>query len=519
MRRSYRLLAIIMIARAAMVSSAHAAIEYADVTGGRLKGEVSNGLAIFKAIPFAAPPVGALRWRVPQAIVPWRGTRVASTFAPACIQPWWQSPNPSREDCLYLNVWTAAVTSKERRPVMVWIHGGGLKGGMSWERLSYGTKLAPEGVVLVTIAYRLGTIGFLAHPELTRESVKSSGNYGLFDVVAALKWVHANIAQFGGDPARVTLFGGSAGGLAVGLLAGAPAAKGLYARAIAQSGSGFFPEQKNDPEHQFSMPTLSSAEKDGQSFFRSLGVSDLKSARRVSAEAILKASQAEQRSASALAIVDGDLVQGFNIDLFRQRRFNDTPILVGFTSDEGGDPPAQTSVDSMKTERGHWPCNDPQPQAAMAAAYPYETDAQARTSIRYLYRDFGVAWPVWTWARLQTAQGHNPAYVYVFDVHDPEHPFGARHSSDYPFVFGNFPKPPTLRDEATSALIRKYWINFATNGDPNGPGLPVWKTFGERSQAAMVFDASPDSRRLPNFAGLQALDAILRCANARHSSR
>jgi para-nitrobenzyl esterase len=176
-------------------------------------------------------------------------------------------------------------------------------------------------------------------------------------------------------------------------------------------------------------------------------------------------------------------------------------------------------VDSMKTEMGRWPCSDPQPQAAMAAAYPYETDAQARTSMRYLYRDFGVAWPIWTWARLQTEQGHNPAYVYVFDVHDPEHPFGAWHSSDYPFVFGNFPKPSTRRDEATSALIRKYWINFATNGDPNGPGLPVWKTFGERSQAAMVFDDSPDSRPLPNFAGLQALDAILRCANARHSSR
>jgi para-nitrobenzyl esterase len=420
---------------------------------------------------------------------------------------------------LYLNVWTAAVTSKERRPVMVWIHGGGLKGGLSWEKLSDGTKLAREGVVLVTIAYRLGAIGFLAHPELTRESGKSSGNYGLFDVVAALKWVQANIAQYGGDPSRVTIFGGSAGGLAVGLLAGAPAARGLYARAIAQSGSGFLPELKNDPEHRFAKLELSSAEKDGQSFFRSLGVSDLKSARRVSAEAILKASQAEQRDAVALAIIDGDLVHGFNADLFRQGRFNDTPILVGFTSDEEGDPPAQTSVDSMKTEIERWPCNDPQTQAAIAAAYPHATDAQTRTAIRYLHRDFGVAWPTWTWARLQTTQGHNPAYVYVFDVHDREHPFGAPHASEYPYVFGNFPKPPAARDEATSALIRKYWINFATHGNPNGPGLPVWKTFDERSQAAMVFDDSPDSRRLPNFAGLQALDAILRCANTSDSSR
>jgi len=518
MRRLYCLLAIIVSAHAGMLSSAHAAIEYVDVTGGRVKGEVRDGLAIFKAIPFAAPPIGALRWRVPQPVVPWREIRVADAYAPACIQPWGEEPNRPSEDCLYLNVWTAAANSKERLPVMVWIHGGGLKGGMSWERLSYGNHLAREGVVLVTIAYRLGAIGFLAHPELTHENGKSSGNYGLFDVIAALKWVRANIVQFGGDPTRVTIFGGSAGGLAVGLLAGAPAARGLYARAIAQSGSGFVPVQKNDPEHQASPYTLSGAEKDGQSFFKLLGVSDLKSARRVSAEAILKASQAEQRSAVGVAIIDGDLVRGYNIQLFQEKRFNDTPILVGFTSDEDGDPPAQTSMDSLKTEIGHWPCENPQTQAAMATAYPHATDAQARTAIRYLHRDFGVAWPIWTWARLETTHGHNPAYVYVFDVHDRGHSMGAPHASDYPYVFGNFPKTPAARDEATSALIRRYWVNFATHGDPNGPGLPVWKRFEERSQAAMVFDDQPHSRRLPNLAGLQALDAILRCSNARDSS-
>lgn len=233
-----RLRLAIIILVCASTPSARAAIEYANITGGRVQGYVRDGLASFKGLPFAAPPVGALRWRTPQPVVAWNGVRKADTFAPACIQPWAGNSDPNRlsEDCLYLNVWTAAATAKERRPVMVWIHGGGLTNGMSWERLSYGTKLAPEGVVLVTIAYRLGALGFLAHPELTRESGKGSGNYGLLDTVAALKWVQANIWQFGGDPSRVTIFGGSSGGHIVSLLAGAPVAKGLYQRAIAQGG-------------------------------------------------------------------------------------------------------------------------------------------------------------------------------------------------------------------------------------------------------------------------------------------
>src|ERR1700735_976151 len=242
----------------AAANSSLAAIEYANITGGRVQGEVKDGLASFKGLPFAAPPVGALRWRIPQPVIAWSGVRKADTFAPACIQPWAGNPSPRqlREDCLYLNVWTAAATAKERRPVMVWIHGGGLTNGMSWENLSYGTKLAPEGVVLVTIAYRLGALGFLAHPELTRESGKGSGNYGIFDVVAALKWVQANIAQFGGDPSRVTIFGGSSGGHIVSLLAGAPAANGLYQRAIAQGGVSFYSNLSRIPTELTPLSTL-----------------------------------------------------------------------------------------------------------------------------------------------------------------------------------------------------------------------------------------------------------------------
>jgi para-nitrobenzyl esterase len=507
-------LAILFILSVAGSYSAHAAIEYAQITGGRVQGEVKDGLASFKGLPFAAPPVGALRWRVPQPVVAWRGVRKADTFAEPCIQPWGDNPNPSlpSEDCLYLNVWTAAATAKERRPVMVWIHGGGLTNGMSWETLSHGTKLAPEGVVLVTIAYRLGALGFLAHPELTRESGRGSGNYGLFDALAALRWVQANIAQFGGDPSRVTIFGGSSGALIVSLLAGAPAAKGLYQRAIAQGGAGFYARLSLIPRDLTPLPPLDDAEKKGDYFFKSLGVPGLTSARSLSAPAILNA---QSHSPGFGQTIDGDLIVGPNVDLFQQGRFNDTPILVGFTSDEAGAQPPQLLVDWMETVIARSSCKET--QATIAKVYPRGNDAKT-SMMRYLFRDFYVAWPAWEWARLQSINGHNHAFIFFFDVHDPEHPFGAPHATEYPFVFGNFPKSPTPRDEAVSALMRQYWINFAAHGNPNGPGLPVWKAFDEVSQSAMVFGYSSHSQRLPNIEGLKALDDLLRCAKPRDKS-
>jgi para-nitrobenzyl esterase len=519
MKHSYPWLAIVVIFCAGAANPVHAAIEYAEATGGRVQGEVHDGLASFKGLSFASPPVGALRWRVPQPVVAWSGVRKADTFAPACMQPWPDNLNLIRpsEDCLYLNVWTAAATAKERRPVMVWIHGGGLTNGMSWETLSHGTKLAPEGVVLVTIAYRLGAFGFLAHPDLTRESGKGSGNYGLFDAVAALKWVQANIAQFGGDPSRVTIFGGSSGALMVSLLAGAPAAKGLYARAIAQGGSGFHPSARY-PRYIDPLPPLRDAEARGADFFKSLGVSDLKSARHLSAGAILKATDAA--APGFRPTLDGDLLIGSSFELFQQGRFNDTPILVGFTSDELGADPPKSLADWLESVIERSRCTET--QAAIAAAYPPTRDAPTNTPTnmnRYLFRDFYAGWPAWTWARLQSTKGHNHSYLYFFDVHDREHSFGAPHAAEYPFVFGNFPKPPSAGDEATSALMRQYWINFAAHGDPNGPGLPIWKAFDEDSQSAMVFDNSSGSRRLPNIDGLKLLDELQRCGTSRAGKR
>jgi para-nitrobenzyl esterase len=505
----------VLLIAAVFCGPARAAIEYADVTGGRIKGEIVENVAVFKGIPFAAQPVGALRWQTPQPVIAWTGVRAATTFAPACMQqPWYpNAPSQPSEDCLYLNVWTAAASSAERRPVMVWIHGGGLRQGMSWERLSYGNKLAPEGLVLVSIAYRLGPFGFLAHPDLTREKGNGSGNYGLFDSLAALRWVKANITQFGGDPARVTIMGGSSGALTVGLLAAAPQAKGLFSRAVAVGGSAFYPRLNEDLVQTTARYSLRGAEETGRQLFKSLGVVNLKAARAIPAQKLLAVAQSTNLEFGV--IFDGDLVQRPNTELYAQGQFNDTPILVGFTSAEAGEAPPETSVKWLQAEMARrLPC--PETHAAIFAAYPFATDEQAKLAHRAWQRDLWDGWPTWTWARLQSAKGLNRAYVYYFDVHDDEHPFGAPHAAEYPYLFGNFPKPHTAHDEALSTLIRKYLVNFATSGDPNGPGLPAWKPFDAESSSAMVFAASASSQRMPDADGIKALDASLRCGMRMH---
>jgi para-nitrobenzyl esterase len=280
----------------------------------------------------------------------------------------------------------------------------------------------------------------------------------------------------------------------------------LYQRAIALGGGGFYPNLNRIPAEISPLPSLRDAEKSGEEFLKALGVSELKSGRRLSADAILNAPNFAP--AGFRPNIDGTLVVGSNVDLFQQGKFNDTPMLVGFTSDESGSTPPKILVDWMDSVIARSGCKEA--QAAIAKTYPRTNDAET-SMLRYLFRDFYVGWPAWTWARLQSTKGRNHAFVYIFDVHDPGQPFGASHAAEYPFVFGNFPKTPTPRDEAVSALMRQYWINFSARGDPNGPGLPVWKAFDKNSQTAMVFGDSSESRQLPNIKGLKAVDALLRC--------
>jgi para-nitrobenzyl esterase len=502
--------AVVSLLAAVMLSPAQSAVEEADITGGRIKGKVSSGIASFKGIPFAAPPVGTLRWKVPQPVTPWTGARAADTFAPACIQPWGEheQTQPS-EDCLYLNVWTAAASARERRPVIVWIHGGGLTGGMSWEKVSDGGNFAREGVVLVTIAYRLGVLGFVAHPELTRENGATSGNYGLHDMIAALQWVQKNIAQFGGDPTRVAVMGGSAGAFAVSLFSASPMAKDLYSRAIAFGGTAVFPAASNDPQSQFFAPQLAQGESQGKALFDLVGARDLSAARAMPPATFMKALEGSKIRVTALR--DGVLVQGANRERFNAGQFNDTPILIGYTSDEAGEPPPEVTAVSARADLDKAPCK--QTHAAFEAAYPaFTSDAEARALVRKVNRDAGLGWSTWTWARLQTTQGRHPAYVYFFDVHPADKPHGAPHATEYPYVFGNFWFEATQNDRAISKQLRSYLINFATKGDPNGPALTEWKKFDERANQTFVFDSASSSRAWPSLAGVKAFDSFFECA-------
>ena len=513
MRKSF---AVAIIAQLLIAGSAHAQIGEAAVTGGQVSGVVTNGIGAFKGIPFAAPPVGALRWKAPQRVVEWTGVKAATTFAPGCIQDptlarLFGAPAAISEDCLYLNVWTPAKSVTERLPVMVWIYGGSFTSGMTSIPAYDGAPLAEKGVVLVSVSYRLGAFGFLAHPELSKESGRGSGNYGLQDQIAGLKWVKDNIAKFGGDPDRVTIFGESAGGMSVSMLAASPAARGLFHRAISQSGGHFGPPRVGIIAGATS-PPLNEAERIGQFFLKSLAVPDLASARALPAASIQSALGAGLQGAF-WPVFDGDVLPGDQYQLYQAKRFNDTPVLIGSNSDEGitfaGGTTTPAALEAtIRTAYGG--------RTEIHAAYPRATDAEATQSMRNLLRDTTFGWPAWAWARLQSKQGRGKAYVYYFDHRTPLSPTGAGHAAEIPYVFRTLGKftgpaalvgPPRSEDRAMSDLMSSYWVNFAKTGDPNGPGLPPWPAFTESSQTVMHFDAESGARPAPNMTQIKAIDA------------
>ncbi len=502
-------------------------IDTASVTGGRISGVVENGVASFKGVPFAAPPVGELRWKAPQPVKPWPGVKPADRFGSAPMQDadiatkmaaaGMGASIPLSEDCLYLNVWTAAKERSEKRPVMVWIYGGAFVAGMTAVPTYDGTRLAQKGVVLVSIAYRLGPLGFLAHPQLSAESGTGSGTYGLQDQIAALRWVRDNIARFGGDPGRVTIFGESAGGISVSMLAASPAAKGLFHRAISESGGSFAPA-KSANEPGLEVPTLKLAEETGRKFLERLGVKDINAARQLPAEQI-------QKAAGPMGLfwpaADGHVLPADQYESYRAGKFNDTPILVGTNSDEGAmfvRPGVTASAFEQQVRSGYGPAAD-----AILGAYPHSTDAEALTAARDVFRESTFAWPTWAWASLQAQKGTGKAYVYYFDHRVRQFPDGAVHGAEIRYVFrnlGGLGGPPTEADTAMSDLMSAYWVNFATTGDPNGPGLPTWPAFTTARQAAMIFDKSPGARPLPNQDQVKAFDAYFawRRAEARKRS-
>ncbi|MDR0843281.1 MAG: carboxylesterase family protein, partial [Acidobacteriota bacterium] len=386
------------------------------------------------------------------------------------------------------------------------IYGGGFSGGMTSVPMYNGEHLAKKGVVVVSVAYRVGPFGFLAHPELSTESGKGSGTYGLADMIFGLEWVRDNVAQFGGDPSKVTIFGHSAGGMAVSMLASSPVAKGLFHGVISMSGGGFASLRTGD-EPGTSIPTLKLAEGVGAGFFGKLGASDLAAARAIDAETIQNAIAGS--GASFRPVADGYIIPDNQYLLYEAGNFNDTPILVGTTSDETasfGARKATSAEFASQIKKGYGPA-----AADILTVYPHATDEEATRSLKQVSRDNTFGWGTWTWARLQTAKGTGKAFVYYFDHHADTAPDGAGHGTDVPYAFqtltGNQGAAPVAEDVALSDLISSYWVNFTKTGDPNASGLPQWPVYSESNPQVMAFGATTGTvEAYPNVEKLQSMD-------------
>jgi para-nitrobenzyl esterase len=487
-----------------------AQVTQVGVTGGKVQGLEANSVSSFKGIPFAAPPTGERRWRSPGPVQPWAGVKSASAFGPACMQ------NPAlfialgmtgqaiSEDCLYLNVWTPARTARDKLPVMVWIYGGAFTSGATSIPTYDGANLAKRGVIVVSIAYRVGPFGFLASAELSRESGHGSGNFGLEDQIAALKWVRGNIAAFGGDPSRVTIFGESAGGFAASMLTQSPLAKGLFQRTISESGGNFAPA-KLGSEGGESMQPLALAEKTGQVFLESAGAKTLAEARALSAQQVLKGKGQLWPNHDDYVLPDDPYA------LYKAGKQIDTPILIGTNSDEGHlftPPNVAPQAFEADIRAGYGEYAD-----KVLAAYPHVTSQEAYSAAKNIFRDTTFAWPTYTWARLQAQTGKGRVFAYLFDQHPPPgagpfyDPDGATHASEVAYVFGNLSPDNSPADRALSDRMGAYWTNFAKTGDPNGAGLPAWTPFTTAGEQTLVLGPDFGLRPTPNKAGLLVLDA------------
>jgi para-nitrobenzyl esterase len=460
-----------------------------------------DGVVVFKGIPFGAPPTGDLRWKPPQPVSTWTGVRAGDKFGAACIQPHapQRVPNnravdlpdspPMSENCLYLNVWTPATTANAKLPVMVWIYGGAYTEGAGSSPYNQGDTLAAKGVVVVTFNYRLGALGFLAHPELTAESPHhASGNYALTDVLAVLEWVQKNIAGFGGNPHNVTIFGESAGAAMSAALVGMPVAKGLFQRAISES--GLWMGLNLAP-----MRPRESAEQQTLKVAAQIGAPTLAALRALSAE------DAATKLPKQGMIIDGWMVPEDLTRTFAAGRQNAVDVLAGSNRDEGsfaaGFGPTMTAQRWKESAAQRWG----EAAALGLEAYPVTDDAEAAADNTRIFAD-NMAWITRFYAARQRAIGRR-AYVYLF-IHEPPyaegtHKLGVCHTCELPYVFDNlgtlrlYPdsSSPELAmasaaEARTAKVISAYWINFAKTGDPNGPGLPRWPVFEDTAQGPVL---------------------------------
>ena len=465
---------------------------------GTVEGRMEGELRVFKGIPYALPPVGSARWKPPSPMPPWTGVRKATDFGPECFQPKPQlsniyagNPMPMSEDCLTLNIW--APNKARNAPVFFWIYGGALAGGSSRDQLYDGARLASQGIVVVSINYRLGVLGWLAHPELSKESpLGVSGNYGLLDQIEALQWVRRNIGAFGGDPANVTIAGESAGGLSVMYLLAAPPARGLFAKAIAESAYMIStPELRNA---SFGSP---SAEESGVKLAAALHAPDIAAMRAMDAGTLTLA--APRAGFAPWGAIDGHVMLRQLVDVFDKGEQAPVPLLAGFNSGE---------IRSLRVLAPHPPANAAAYETTIRGQYLDLADeflrlypsANMEESILATTRDALYGWTAQRLVRKQTALGQ-PAFLYFFDHGYPAadtaglHGF---HASELPYVFGTFdatpplwPKvPETAQERGLSDAMIGYWTSFARTGRPRAAKEPDWPVFGSTG-SYMAFEETP----------------------------
>jgi para-nitrobenzyl esterase len=486
------------------------------VDTGQLQGVVDDGVVSYKGVPFAAPPIGDLRWRPPQPAAQWTGMRQATEFGADCMQARFgpppvpgapPAPAPS-EDCLFLNVWRpVSAAAGAKLPVMVWIYGGGFMFGSSAMPLTSGTQFAKQSVILVAANYRVGRFGFFAFPALSREHPEEpKGNYAYMDQIAALKWVQKNIAAFGGDPNNVTIFGFSAGGVSVHSLLTMPMARSLFQKAIVESGGSrdsvltARPMSKDgvDPNYPVSAETI------GIQFAHSMGIEGTDQAalaklRALSAEEVLRGAPAPAGgsvpSYETTPILDGKLVTETAEIAYKAHRQPRVPLMLGSNSaDTAGNRIKATTKEQFFARFGRW-------SAQAKAAYDPDGSTDLATLISGANDDFGQAEPARFAARAFAANG-SPVYLYRFSYVQTAMRerlrAGTPHGGEIAFVFGTLgtggfgppPPPPTAEDQVVSRMAQSYWVNFARSGDPNGAALPVWPRYDPSKD--LIFEFHPD---------------------------
>jgi len=472
------------------------------IDSGDLQGVVAGESVSFKNIPYAAPPVGNLRWRPPQPVAPWSGVRPADKVGALCIQKINSSDNgvgppPASEDCLTLNVFAPAAKSTQPLAVMFWIHGGGFVNGSGTAALYDGTELAKQGVVVVTINYRLGRLGFFAHPALLKESPNElQGNYALMDQIAALQWVQRNIGVFGGDPNNVTIFGESAGGAAVNALMIAPPARGLFHKAISQSGLGRERRMLLDRAAPDGKP---SALDDGVQFAAKLGLTnpDVAALRAVSADAILNATDTSQYVSP---IIDGKLVPEHVDVAFAAGRQAQVPYLAGSNALEFA-----FYSETLPGLLGEALRFTPEQRARLTAAYGDEENFKANVLSDVLFTE-----PARELTRLHV-KSKQPAYLYLFSVLSAKAPpniKAAPHAQERQHVFKTLktsPWPTDANDQRASELMSAYWVAFAKTGNPNGGGRPEWPLASEDNRVFEFTNKAPTIAQQPHAAALDVI--------------